>query len=591
VKYFHLLILGFSSFLLLQAQDPRLNLQEAAQAQTKKPAVSVTVKDQNSRSFVQTSKYKKEDQENENDDTLPITETVREQDIIFSEDAKKTRVVSLVDKGKAYFNQSQTSLEDACHAFTRSKEFVDGELFIFMYDMKGNCIAHGNESNLMWRNLYNLRDTFGTLIVQSILDKAKSGGGWVTYEWRNATRVSYIQKVTKNDQSYALGVGFYPHSKSDAVVNLVKGAVSHFYKALKEGRRKEEAFSDLSYPLGRFVYGDLYIFVNDFKGRNMVQGDQPGLIGTDEWNLTDTKGKLVVQEMIQKLKKTDEGIWVEYIFRNALKKTYIEKVIDREGNFYLIGCGYHPDANRDAVIDLVRKGYEFMKKAGKTEAARVFSNKQDLDFHYGDLFLRVYSMKGFCEAHGGNPDFIGQNRWDVKDEDGRYYIREMIEKGKNGGGWINVRLKNSLYSMYVEAIDLGVEEYVISAGVYPISKGETMILLAKSGLSYLESHDSIGAFAEFTRRGGRFIRGDLDLMVFDTSGICYAYGDDYDLIWRNLLNYKDDDGRQFIKIMINEAKEGPALVSFRLNGAQCIAYLESVNKNGRTYIVGSRFYN
>ena len=45
----------------------------------------------------------------------------------------------------------------------------------------------------------------------------------------------------------------------------------------------------------------------------------------------------------------------------------------------------------------------------------------------------------------------------------------------------------------------------------------------------------------FLKRDGKFIRGDLDLFIFDSAGICYLYGDDFDLIWRSLFNINDDD--------------------------------------------------
>ncbi len=553
------------------------------------PVVSVEVGNEKSRSFIQTGDLES-DTSSDLSEPVSYSGSLTEQQVTFDVELKRSKTVSLLEKAVAYFKEPDTSVVQACHDFMRTKKFVDGELFIYMYDFKGNCLAHGNEPFMLWRNVYNLRDSFGTYIVQSIIEKAKSGGGWVTYEWRGATRVSYVQKVVKDGVSYALGCGYYPHSKPDAVVNLVKGAVALFNKTLKEGRRKEEAFSDMNYPLGRFVYGDLYIFANDFQGLNYVQGDQPGLIGSNEWNVKDDRGVFTIQEMVNKLKTSDEGIWIEYIFRGATKRSYIEKVVDNNGNYYLIGCGYHPDVNRDSAVNLVRKGYEFMKKVGLTEAARLFNSALDTEYHYGDLFLRVYKLDGTCEAHGGNSSYIGTNRWDVRDEDGRFYVREMIQKGKDGGGWINVKLKNSLYSMYVELVDLGVEEYVISAGIYPISKGETMMLLAKSGINYLQTQDPIVAFAEFTRRGGRFIRGDLEMFAFDVTGICYAYGDDYDLIWRNIINLKDDDGRPFIKIMINASQEGPAFVSSRQNGAQRISYVEQVSKGGRTYVLGSSFY-
>jgi signal transduction histidine kinase len=185
---------------------------------------------------------------------------------------------------------------------------------------------------------------------------------------------------------------------------------------------------------------------------------------------------------------------------------------------------------------------------------------------------------------------VGANQYDLQDEDGRYYVREFIQKANDGGGWIDFKIKNAIQTAFVEKIDLGIEEFVIGSGVYPVSKRETMLLLAKSAAGYLRMESNEVAFAEFSKSNSKFIRGDLDVMLFDMSGICYAYGDDHDLIWRNLMGQKDDTGKQFIKMFINTAKRGPGTVTYTLNGATKLAYIEPVEKGGKTYIAGSSFY-
>ena len=38
-------------------------------------------------------------------------------------------------------------------------------------------------------------------------------------------------------------------------------------------------------------------------------------------------------------------------------------------------------------------------------------------------------------------------------------------------------------------------------------------------------------------------------------------------VWRNMLQDLDEEGRPYVKIMINEGKTGPAKVIFKKNGA------------------------
>ncbi len=512
---------------------------------------------------------------------------------VFDIEAKRKAVIKLVEDGIQYFKKNR--LEDVLNKFSHTKEFVRGELYLFVFDEKGNNLAHGQQSELIWRNLYDLKDSYGAPIVQAIINKAQKGGGWVTYKWRNSTKVSYVQEVKKNGESYIIGSGYYPHSKAASVVNLVKGAVALFNEeVLVKGESQGLVFSDLSYPLGRFILGDLYLYALDVKGNYVAQGDQPGLIGTSGWDYRDAKGRYIHREIITKLKDTPpgEGIWIEeYIDKNAPKKTYVQKVVDAKDKEYFIACGYYPDADRDAAENLVRRGYQSLKTQGIHLAAEAFTSRRTDTYRYGDLYLFVYNFNGKCIAHGRNPAYVGKNQYNMQDEDGRYIVREMIQKAQQEErGWLNFKFKHSFKSVYVEQVELALKKYVIGASLYPISKYETMELLARSAASYLRDYTPIEAFGAFVKKEGNFIRGDLDIFAFDTTGICLAYGDNYDLIWRNLFNIKDDDGKPFVKLFINTVKRGPGTVTYKLNGVHKVAHVEQVDKDGKSYVVGSSFY-
>lgn len=505
--------------------------------------------------------------------------------------AKRKEVIEIVERGVEYLKKNETG--KAFNEFTHTKNFIKGELYLFAFTDKGVMLAHGQNTDLLWKNLLNDRDSFGTPYIQLMIDKAQKGGGWVTYNWRNATKISYVQEVKKDGRVYVVGSGYYPHSKEDAVVNLVKGAVSIFNDMKTQGRPKEEAFSSFNYPMGRFVFGDLYLYALDFKGTIFAQADRPGLVGTNAWDYQDAEGKFSNQEIIKKLKEhPDEGIWTTYISKRAKKKTYAERVVDAKGVNYFIACGYYPSANRQAAVDLVKKGYTYMKAHGKGLASQDFSSKSNVEFRYGDLYLVVYDMKGKCIAHGGNAELIGKNQFDEKDDDGRFFVREMIQKAKDDGGWVDIKTQNSFQSMYVEAVDLGLPEnkFVIGCGVFPISKAETMNLLVKSATGYLRLNPEEQSFAEFSKPDGKFIRGDLEVFVFDPTGLCYVYGDTNDLIWQNLLNATDDDGKHYVKLFINTVKTGSGKVTYKLNGVQKIANVDQVEKDNKTYIIGSSFY-
>lgn len=504
-------------------------------------------------------------------------------------EAKRKIAIALVSRAVDYFKTH--TLEQACTAFSHTKEFVDGEKYVFLFDTQGYCLAH-MEEDFIWQNLLSLKDDFGTPFIEAIIAKAEAGGGWVTYEWRNTTKISYVQKVIKDGKGYVVGTGYYPHSKEDAVISLVKGAVAHFDKVKKQGQPPTEAFSDFSYPLGKFILADLYLYAIEFKkGTLMSQGDRPQLIGTDARDVKDSTGKLVNQEIIAKLKASEDGIWVDYSSKRALKKAYAEKVSDADGNQYAIVCGYYPETTRNSVRDLVKKGYTYLKQNGITAAVEAFSDKRDDEYRYGEVYLIVYDMNGKVIAHGANPELIGINQYDIKDEDERLYVQELVKEAKQtSDGWVTFKKNRSFQSMYFERIEMGIERFIITAGLYPISKKETVDLLVKTGASYLLNRELKEAACEFVRKKGKFINGDLELFVFDDLGLCYAYGDQQELIWRNLLNLKDDDGKFFVKLFINSVNQGPTKVTYKLNGRSKIAQLESIKKGDKRYVIGAAYY-
>ncbi len=274
--------------------------------------------------------------------------------------------------------------------------------------------------------------------------------------------------MTKEDKKYVLAAGFYSHSKRDSVVNLVKSAVVFFNNIIKQGFSPVIAFSAFSYPIGNFVQGDLYTYTIGFDGITYAHGENPGLVGTSAIDVQDAKGKYVNKEIIAELKKSKVGVWIDYISKRAQKKVYAEKIKDKEGNEYFIACGYYPDADREQTVDLVRKAYNFMKQNGKSIAAREFTDTKSDDFRYGDLYIFVYATNGLCIAHGNNPALVGKNRLDLQDSAGRYYVREFISKAKEGGGWVNYKVNKLYRSVYVELIDMGMDQYIIGSGLYPI---------------------------------------------------------------------------------------------------------------------------
>lgn len=505
---------------------------------------------------------------------------------------KRRMIVDLVRRGKDFFIKN--TLDVSCNAIIKTKQFVMGEVYLFIYDTDGFCLAQGKDTNNLWSDFKTESigtDEYGSVFVKDFIKTARAGGGWVSYRYRNASKVAYVELIEKGKSQYVIGGGFYPHSKIYAVMNLVKGATRFFKDAQDKNIQEDSIFSTLSYPVGRFVSGDLYIFALDEKGNLMVQGERPTLVGSNVMGAVDAKGKHINREIIERLNKTSEGIWIDYISKGAPKKVYAERVTAKDGKHYYIACGYYPDATDKKLQEIVQEGYRHMKK-GVEQAFKDFNDHNDTIFHYGDLYLEVFNLKGVCVANGADQDLIGRSFLNEKDEMGNEYMKKMLSVAATAGkGWVNQKRKNAYEWTYLEKVNVGLEEYIITAGLYPTSKKESMELLAKDAVEYLKSAKEVKfAFRDFIKKNGRFSIGDLEIFVYEPSGICIVNGSNTEYVWKNMINDKDEVGRPYIKEMINAARRTPARVKYRMNGVDALAYVERVDKGGRSFYVGSSLY-
>lgn len=104
---------------------------------------------------------------------------------------------------------------DAClKEFNNTKgSFIRGELYMFAYDFNGVNRALGSNPKLVGKNLYKLKDASGTMLIQELINIAKTKGeGWFDYKWshpqtkKNTDKTSFIKRI---DGDLFIGTGYY----------------------------------------------------------------------------------------------------------------------------------------------------------------------------------------------------------------------------------------------------------------------------------------------------------------------------------------------------------------------------------------------
>ena len=92
---------------------------------------------------------------------------------------------------------------------------------------------------------------------------------------------------------------------------------------------------------------------------------------------------------------------------------------------------------------LSEKAAEYVKANGKEKAITEFNNPTG-PWVKGDLYVVFQDFKGVILAHGGNSKLVGQNHFELKDPNGKYFIKESVEIAKKGGGWLEYSWVNPL---------------------------------------------------------------------------------------------------------------------------------------------------
>jgi cytochrome c len=84
------------------------------------------------------------------------------------------------------------------------------------------------------------------------------------------------------------------------------------------------------------------------------------------------------------------------------------------------------NATADEATAMVKKGVAFIKAEGAEKGYAEISNKQGR-FVDRDLYLVVYGLDGTVLAHGANDKMVGKNLIDLKDIDGKAFVKERVD--------------------------------------------------------------------------------------------------------------------------------------------------------------------
>ena len=84
---------------------------------------------------------------------------------------------------------------------------------------------------------------------------------------------------------------------------------------------------------------------------------------------------------------------------------------------------------------------------------------------------------------------------------------------------------------------------------------EEAVAMVKKAIAYIKANGNEKAFEEISNPKGQFIDRDLYVVVYDMTAKCLAHGQKKNMVGQELIDFKDTDGKEYMKERIELMKK------------------------------------
>ncbi|MGN6247896.1 MAG: cache domain-containing protein [Ginsengibacter sp.] len=519
----------------------------------------------------------------------------------------------------------RTKGEDAFPGFRiEGSRWRQGENYIFVLDKEGNMLVHPDPA-IEGKNQLELKDINGKPIIRGLIGTvttfADKTEGWYHYEWNvpggllPRWKSSYVCLVkAPSGKSYIVGSGIYTDQiERDFAEDMVKDAAELLQRNGKDALR---LFYDTTGP---FIAKDAYIFVYDMNGINLAHPALPNLAGRNLLDMKDTKGKLILREMLQLVETKGSG-WIEYMWpkpgesNSTAKSAFVTKA-KMGDKWVLVGCGvYLPGAPKETstpnqltapqLVQLVQQATTTLENEG--EKAYPEFRKKGSKWFRDNTYLFVFNMEGTRVFHAAEPESEGQNDMGLKDVIGRSIGKMIVETGTNdpGEGWVHYMYPGpgqvfpTWKSSFVKRVTYpDGRQFIVGSGIYNMKMDKVLIEDVVNRAAGLVKEQGKEAFTQLRDKRGPFVFMDTYVFVDKTDGVELVNPAQPSLEGKNLMNEKDLKGKFIEREIIDSvAKKDSGWVNYfwykpgQNEPALKQTFVKKVQHGNETYIVGAGFY-
>ncbi|HSI70043.1 MAG TPA: cache domain-containing protein [Gillisia sp.] len=334
--------------------------------------------------------------------------------------------------------------------------FLVKDTYVFILDTIGVELVNPGFRNLEGRNLMDLKDSEGKLLVQEMFKAVeKDSSAWIEYMWpkpgenRSTQKSTYVKKVPLGDSWILAGAGVYLADapkialKTEEITPMeLKNFVTEAAAKLEE--EGEKAFPEFRKKDSRWYDGDKYLFIWNLNGKRILHAADSTLEGKTVNGTSDAMGRPYGKMFLETVSsKTGEG-WVHYMFPEpddifpTWKSSYIKRVNFPSGEDYLVGSGiYNMKMDEFLIEEMVNQAATLIEEQGR-EAFDLLRDKKG-PFYFMETYIFVTSPDGTELVNPAQPYLEGKNLLDMKDLKGDFVVKNEIDLAmEKDSGWLEM---------------------------------------------------------------------------------------------------------------------------------------------------------
>jgi signal transduction histidine kinase len=336
--------------------------------------------------------------------------------------------------------------------------FIAKDAYVFVVDSKGNELVNPAFPNLEGRNLLDLKDTQGKLLIREMFDVVKTrGSGWVDYMWPKpgesvATRKStYVTRAKLGDEWALVGSGVYLADAAKQAPAAPRLTAPQLMTLVREGatvveERGEQAYPEFRTKGSKWFRDNTYFFLWTMDGIRVFHAADPAGEGTDVSDMKDILGRPIGQQFLEVAHSPSGEGWVHYMYPEP-------------GDIFPT---WKSTFNRAATLIADQGKEAFPQLRDKTGA-----------FVFLDTYVFVDAPDGTELVNAAQPSFEGKNIIDLKDLTGKALARDYIAAAmKDGSAWVeyywfkpgqNIPARKQAF---VRKVQHGQDTFIVGSGLY-----------------------------------------------------------------------------------------------------------------------------